>query len=84
MSSPPELSRSQISPSFTSTMSTLISPFFALFIESHRAEQVVKPRASKVSRERELLLDNEVYISIPQVVKKKQLSFWTFANGEEL
>ena len=84
MSSPPEPSHSQIDPSLTSAVSTLISSFSALSIESHREEEVVESGASKVLKEGEFLLDNEVHISATQVVKRKQRTFWAFAHGEEV
>ena len=82
MSSPPEPSHSQIDPSLTSAVSTLISSFSALSIESHREEEVVESGASKVLKEGAFLLDNEVHISATQVVKRKQRTFWAFAHGE--
>lgn len=84
MSSPPQTSHSQIDPSLTSAVSTLIPPFSALSIEPHREEGVVESRASKILEEGEFLLDNEVYISTSQVVKRKQRTFWAFAHGEEV
>ena len=56
-------------------MSTLISLFFALSFQSHRKEEVVKSGVSKILKEGDFLLDNEVYISAAQVVKRKQRTF---------
>ena len=87
LSSTPQPSHSQIDPFLTSAVSTLIPPFSALSIESHREdseEGVVKSGASKILKEGEFLLDNEVYISTSQVVKRKQRTLWAFAHGEEI
>ena len=84
MSSPPQTSYSHIDPSLTSAVSTLIPPFYALSIEPHREEGVVESRASKVLKEGGFLLDNEVYMSTSQVVKRKQRRFWAFAHCEEI
>lgn len=84
MTSPPQPSHSQIDPSLSSAVSTLISPFSALSIESHRQEEIVESGATKILKEGEFLLDNEVYFSTSQVVKKKQRTFWAFAHGEEI
>lgn len=54
-----------------SAVSTLISPFSALSIESHREEEAIESRALKVLKRGEFLLDDEVYISALQVVKKR-------------
>ena len=62
MSSPPH---SQIDPSLTSAVYTLISPFSALSIGSRREEEVVESGMSKVLKEGEFLLENEVYIPTP-------------------
>lgn len=60
----------------------LIAPFSSLSIESHRNEELFQPRAVTIPREGEFLLHDEVYFSAAQVVRKRQRTFWAFANGE--
>lgn len=49
----------------------LIAPFFSLFIESYRVEQVVNLKISRKFKKKKFLLNDEIYISATHVVKKK-------------
>lgn len=70
--SSPQSSHSQLDPSPTSGEHSLIAPFSSLSIESHKDKEVVQSRAVTIpSRERELLLHDEVYFSAAQVVRKR-------------
>lgn len=77
------LPRSQLDPPLTSGVHTLIAPLSSLSIESHREEEVVQSGAVKMTIEGELLND-EVYISAAQVVRKMQRIFCAFVYGEEI
>ena len=54
--SSPQSSGSQLDPSLTSGVNTLIAPFPSLSIEPHREEEVVQVRAVKTPKERKFLL----------------------------
>ena len=82
--SSPQSSHSQLDPSLTSDVHTLIAPFSSLSIESHGVEQVVESEASRELKEGEFLLNDEVYISAARVVRKRQRTFWAFRHGEEV
>ena len=82
--SSPQLSRSQLDPSLTSGVHSLIAPFSSLSIESHRDKEVVQSRAVTIPRQWEFLLQDDVYFSAAQVVRKRQRTFWAFAHGEEI
>ncbi len=56
--SSPQSSHSQLDPSLTSDVHTLIAPFSSLSIESHREEQVVESGASRKLKEGEFLLND--------------------------
>ncbi len=83
MSLPPS-SHSQLDPSLTSDIHTLIAPFSSLSIESHVVEQIVELEASRELKEKEFLFNDEVYISAARVVRKRQRTFWALRHVEEV
>lgn len=62
----------------------LIPLFFAFFIEFHREEKIIESGTSKKLNERAFLLDNEIYMSTSQVVKRKSYTFWAFVHSEKI
>lgn len=66
--SSPQLPRSH---SLNSGVHPLIAPFSSLSIDSQREEEIVQAGAVKIPKEGEFFLNDEVYMSAAQVVRKE-------------
>lgn len=64
-------------------MYTLIAPFSSLSIDSDREEEVVEAGAVKIPKEGEFLLNDKVYMSAAQVVRKRQRTFYDMIETNE-
>lgn len=59
-------------------------PFLRCLLSLIERKKKVESRALKVLKQGGFLLDDEVYISASQVVKRIHRTFWGFAHGEEV